>query len=115
MAERGGVEDVARTVAFLGGVTRWRELRDAHPARLVREAVAEGAVERAARNRYVLPAAGAQFRLAQSRTAALSHLSAAVHHGWKVKTVPTQAWLTVRRKRHLKPAQLVGVRPFWAE
>ena len=40
---------------------------------------------------------------AQSRSAVLSHLSAAVHHGWKVKTVPDAAWVTVRRHRRLRP------------
>lgn len=106
---------MAGTVAFLGGSAGLSELRAVHPARLVRRAVAEEAIVRAARNRYVLPSAPEQFRVAQSRSAVLSHLSAAVHLGWKVKTVPTETWLTVRRKRHLSPAQLVGVRPAWAE
>ncbi|WP_244929900.1 DUF559 domain-containing protein [Nocardioides sp. W7] len=30
-----------------------------------------------------------------------SHLSAAQHHGWAVKTVPDRPWVTVRRKRRL--------------
>jgi very-short-patch-repair endonuclease len=106
---------VAGTVAFLGGVTTWSELRAVHPARLIRHCVAEGAVVRAAKNRYVLPSAEEQFRIAQSRSAVLSHLSAAAHHGWRVKTVPSETWLTVRRQRHLSPAQLAGVRPAWAE
>ena len=106
---------MAGTVTFLGGVATLRELRAHHAVRLIRRAVSEGAVTRVAKNRYVLPSAQAQFQVAQSRSAVLSHLSAAVHHGWKVKTVPSETWLTVRRKRHLRPAQLVGVRPSWAE
>jgi len=106
---------VAGTVGFLGGVATLRELRAEHTARLVRRAVSEGAVLRVAKNRYVLPSAQDQFLVAQSRSAVLSHLSAAVHHGWKVKTVPSDTWLTVRRKRHLRPSQLLGVRPSWAD
>lgn len=102
-------------MAFLGGVASLRELRAAHTARLVRRAVGDGVVLRVARNRYVLPSARDQFQVAQSRSAVLSHLSAAVHHGWKVKTVPTATWITVRRKRHLRPSQLLGIRPSWAE
>ena len=115
MRTRGKTTEVARTVAFLGGVATLAELRAAHAVRLVRRAVSEGTVIRVSKNRYVLPSAPEQFRVAQSRSAVLSHLSAAVHHGWKVKTVPTETWLTVRRKRHLHPAQLLGVRPSWAE
>ncbi len=106
---------MAGSVAFLGGVTTLRELRARHTVRLIRRAVSDGAVLRVAKNRYVLPSAQDQFRVAQSRSAVLSHLSAAVHHGWKVKTVPSETWLTVRRKRHLRPSQLLGVRPSWAE
>jgi very-short-patch-repair endonuclease len=115
MVERGGVDDVADTVAFLGGVTRWRELRVVHPARLIRRSVAVGVVVRAAKGRYVLPSATEQLRVAQSRSAVLSHLSAAVHQGWKVKTVPVDTWLTVPRKRHLTPEQLEGACPRWAD
>ncbi len=115
MRRGGAVDDVAGTVAFLGGVATWGELRAFHPVRLVRRSVAEEVVVRAAKNRYVLPTAEEQFRVAQSRSAVVSHLSAAAHHGWKVKTVPSTTWLTVRRKRHLSAAQLAGVRPAWAE
>ena len=62
----------------------------------------------------MLPSTAAQLALAQARSAALSHLSAAVHHGWKVKTVPDVAWITVPRNRHLRDTQRVGVRPHHA-
>jgi very-short-patch-repair endonuclease len=72
-------------------------------------------VVRAAKGRYVLPSATDQLRAAQSRSAVLSHLSAAVHHGWRVKTVPADTWITVPRKRHLTPDQLEGACPRWAD
>lgn len=110
-----GIDEVAETVRFLGGVATWRLLRVVHPARLIRRATTAGTVLRPAPGRYVLPSASEHLRIAQSRGATLSHLSAAQHHGWAVKTVPIDAWITVRRKRHLRPEQLVGVRPRWAD
>ncbi|MFL6080075.1 MAG: DUF559 domain-containing protein [Ornithinibacter sp.] len=115
MRQRGKTKDVAETVIRLGGVTVWSELRAAHPARLIRRSVVDGTVVRATKGRYVLPSTAAQLAIAQSRSAALSHVSAAVHHGWKVKTVPDAAWVTVPRNRRLREKQRVGIRPHHAE
>jgi very-short-patch-repair endonuclease len=106
---------VARTVALLGGVATWRDLRVEHPARLVRRAAADGAVVRAGQGRYLLPTTSEHLRTAQSLGATLSHLSAAQSHGWAVKTVPERAWVTVRHKRHLLPHQRPLVVPRWAD
>lgn len=115
MGTASGAHRVAGTVAFLGGVSTWAELRLHHPARRIRRAVGAGTVVRATRGRYVLPVAAEHLATAQSRSAVLSHLSAAVHHGWKVKTVPADAWVTVPRTRHLLAEQRVGVVPRWGE
>lgn len=106
---------MAETVTRVGGVTVWRELRAVHPARLIRRSVDAGSIVRATKGRYVLPSTAAHLAVAQSRSAALSHVSAAVHHGWKVKTVPDAAWITVPRNRRLREAQRAGVRPHHAE
>lgn len=113
--ERGTVADVVDTVAFFGGVTTWPLLRVVHPARLIRHATATGAIVRPGRGRYVLPSASAHLRTSQARAATLSHLSAAQHHGWAVKTVPDSAWVTVRRTRHLRAGERVGIIPRWAD
>jgi very-short-patch-repair endonuclease len=115
MQERGTTAEVAETVAFLGGVATWRVLRVVHPARLIRRAVDTGVVVRPGHGRYVLPAASAQLRVAQSIGATVSHLSAAQQHGWPVKTVPERAWVTVRHKRHLREGQRADVIPRWAD
>ncbi len=115
MRKRGKTNDVAQTVIRLGGVAVWSELRAAHSARLIRRSVEDDAVVRATKGRYVLPSTAAHLALAQSRSAALSHVSAAVHHGWKVKTVPDAAWVTVPRNRRLREQQRVGIRPHHAE
>lgn len=115
MGAQSAAGSVAGTVRSLGGIATWRELRSSHPRRRILRAVSDGAVVRASKGRYVLPAASAHFTTAQSRTAALSHLSAAVHHGWKVKTVPDSVWLTVPRNRKIRADQRDGIRPHWNE
>ena len=55
-----------------------------------------------------------QLRQAEAFSGTLSHLSAAVHHGWKVKNPPSEAWVTVPRKRHLRMA-VDGVQVRWAD
>lgn len=110
-----GVDDVAETVRLLGGVTTWPALREVHPARLIRRATTAGVVVRPGRGRYVLPTASEHLSRSQSRGATLSHLSAALHHGWAAKTVPEHAWVTVRRRRHLRPGELTGIVPRWAD
>jgi very-short-patch-repair endonuclease len=115
MGTGGGAAGVAGNVRRLGGVATWRELRVSHPRRRILRAARGGAIIRASKGRYILPTASAHFTSAQSRTAVLSHLSAAVHHGWKVKTVPDVAWVTVRRKRRLRPGQRDGIRPHYAD
>ncbi len=111
---RGTTTDVADTITFLGGVSTWGELRVVHPARLIRHAVTAETVVRATRGRYVLPTTAQHLSTAQSRSAVLSHLSAAAHHGWKVKVVPDAAWITVPGNRRLRAPQRVGVVPRWA-
>lgn len=107
--------EVAQTIAFHGGVTTWPELRRTHAARRIRRAVAQGSVIRATRGRYILPSATQHLATAQSRSAVLSHLSAAAHLGWKVKTVPAVAWVTVPRNRKVRAEQRDGIRPHWNE
>ena len=109
-------DDVAETVAFLGGIAGWRELRDVHPARLIRRLgrrrCGASAPRRAGTSCRPPPQ---QLVTAQSRSATLSHVSAAVHHGWKVKAVPDAAWVTVPRNRRLRAEQRAGIRPRWAD
>lgn len=106
---------VAETLRRLGGCATWTEVRRVHSRRALTRAREAGTVVRTARGRYALPDVEAHRALAAARTATLSHLSAAMAHGWKVKTVPDVAWVTVRRKRHLRPDDLVGIRPHWTD
>ncbi len=107
--------EVAETVQMFGGVLTRRELVRVHGRVDVDRALRAGVLARVARGRYVLPGTAAHLATAHARTSTLSHLSAALHHGWKVKVVPDDAWVTVRRKRHLRETDLVGIVPHWAE
>ncbi len=109
------MQPVATTLNRLGGVGSWSELRSRHSARAVRSAVRRGEVVRVGRGRYTLPQVAAQRRSAVARTATLSHLSAAVHHGWKVAKPPDVAWVTVPRRRHLRHDLRDGICPHWAD
>ena len=53
------------------------------------------------RGRYVLPTLDEHRRVAVRHTAVLSHLSAAVVHGWALKWPPRRPWLTVPRRRRI--------------
>ncbi|HQA14741.1 MAG TPA: type IV toxin-antitoxin system AbiEi family antitoxin domain-containing protein [Ornithinibacter sp.] len=113
-ADTGGTT-IRQTLRRLGGVTTWKELRSSHPKRRILRAVRDGELVRASRGHYVLPTASAHVTAAQSCAGVLSHLSAAIHHGWKVKSPPGHAWVTVPRKRHVRKKQRHGIRPHHAD
>ncbi len=99
----------------LGGCATWSELRTYASERALRRATREGAILRVARGRYVLGSVTDHRRVAHQLAGAVSHLSAALAHGWKVKWVPDRPWVTVHRKRHLSPEQLATARIGWSD
>ena len=110
--------DPARAVTELtrlGGCATRRQLRRAVSARTVDAAVRGGAVLRVARGRYVLPLGEPHRRAAHRLGGTVSHLSAALAHGWAVKTPPAQPWVTVARHRHPDAAAREGVVLTWAD
>lgn len=98
----------------LGGVATWAELIAELGRAGLRRALDSGSIIRVGRGRYVIGAVSEHRRRAHGLTGVLSHLSAAVHHGWKVKLVPTEAWITVPRTRHVRGSR-EGVRLHWAD
>ena len=100
---------VAQTIERLGGWATRRELRKVHPRRAIERAVAEGAVVRVGRFRFTAPTTAKALQHAVRLDGHLSHLSAALHHGWKVKTVPTDTWVTIPRKRGAVECGTAGV------
>lgn len=103
------------TLGQLGGVATWGELATRCGARRVQRAVSAGHITRRARGRYVCAETDAHLATAHAMTATLSHLSAALEHGWNVKTVPELAEVTVRRGRRLTSQDRPKVTPHWRD
>lgn len=101
-------------ISRLGGVATWAEFIAEMGRAGLRRAFDYGSIIRVARGRYVIGAVSEHRRRAHGLTGVLSHLSAAVHHGWRVKLVPTEAWITVPRTRHVRGSR-EGVRLHWAD
>jgi very-short-patch-repair endonuclease len=93
--------DVVVALERLGGVGTTAQLRALCGRKRLARAVAEGRVLRLGRGRFALSDAQRDRRRAVELAGVTSHLSAAQHHGWKVKVPPSQAWITVPRNRKL--------------
>lgn len=91
--------DVVAALTRLGGTCSWRELRRAVPWRLIGPAVEAGVVRQVGNSTYALPAADAGRVAARLMTGVASHRTAALHWGWKVKTVPRLPDVTVPARR----------------
>src|SRR3954468_17910537 len=106
--ESGAVREersVAVAVERLGGVCTWRELRRTVPWRVIGPAVAAGQVLRHGHGVYALPNAAAAEVVALRLHAVVSHRSAALHWGWKVKAVPAHPDITIPANRKLRESQ----------
>lgn len=85
-------------VRLFGGVLDFGTLTMLVSRREIEAALADGSVVRLRRGRYGLSSEGARA-LAVSVRGHVSHLSAALHHGWKVKRVPERPSITIPRNR----------------
>lgn len=95
------MDTVEQAIRRLGGVATRAELRELASKRQLRRAVDDGVVLRPSRGRYVLAEVDAARALAHGLSAVVSHRSAALAHGWKVKTVPPLAEITVPQGRKI--------------
>lgn len=100
---------MAQTIGRRGGWCTWRDLRDAHPRRAIERALREGSIIKVARNRYTLPTTVGARQEALRVGGIVSHLSAALLHGWPVKTVPDDTWVTLPRRRGALRMDVGGV------
>ncbi|HWI43614.1 MAG TPA: hypothetical protein VNS81_08320 [Nocardioides sp.] len=94
----------------LGGTARRADLLSLVSRRSLRRALVERRVVRAGRDRYSLPAADQARRAAVLLNGYLTHLSAAVHHGWEVRAVPERPHVAIPRGRAARPTQVAEVR-----
>ncbi|HET8559271.1 MAG TPA: DUF559 domain-containing protein [Marmoricola sp.] len=102
--------DVVTALTRLGGVSTFRELERLVPRRAIASAVRSGHVVRVRRNVYVLPAVDEARRAAARAGGVVSHLSAALAHGLKVKRPPDRPMVTVARNRSPRDSGGIDVR-----
>ena len=105
--------EVSTVVAQCGGACSWGHLRTVASKRAIRAALADGAIGRVGKGRYVLPSIGEARALAIRLQATASHTTAALHWRWSVKQEPDEPHLTFPRGRKLRDAARDGIRRHW--
>ncbi|MEO7752879.1 MAG: hypothetical protein ABIS35_05645 [Terracoccus sp.] len=90
------------TLTQLGGVATRSELLAVTSRGAVRRALADGSVHRPRRGRYVLPQVDESRRVAHELSGVVALRSAALAHGWKVRTVPERPEVIVPRDRTVR-------------
>lgn len=106
-----GVEpdvDVAQVLAELGGVSTRARLVEATSRARVDAALREGLIAPAGPRRYTLPAVDEARRVAAALSGLLSLTSAALFHGWEVKSVPERPHVIVPRRRRVAADRRAG-------
>ena len=98
--------DPSEIVRLLGGVARWNEIECLVTRAQVDAELKSGAITRLRRGTYALGDLADVRARAQAAAGTVSHLSAAVDHGWKVKFPPERPTLTLPRTRTLPSAEL---------
>lgn len=104
--------DAKTALAELGGIATTAELLRLTTRRRLRTAVRRGDVVRWGR-RYALPGLEDAHLAAARLGGVVSHLSAAQHHGWKLKFPPPQPTITVPRRR--RQLDQKGLEVHWAD
>ncbi|MCW2816222.1 MAG: hypothetical protein JWN84_3677 [Nocardioides sp.] len=107
--------DAATALTRLGGVGSTSDVLSLTTRRSLRTALARGEVERLTRSRYGLVGVRGQRRTAAELAGTLSHLSAAQQHGWELKHVPEQTWVTVPRNRKVSREAQARCAVVWAD
>jgi very-short-patch-repair endonuclease len=97
------VAGVVEHLQGLGGVAGHRLLIDLTSRAELAGVLAAGDVVKIARGRYALATTDETTRLLVAAGGVLARASAAVHHGWAVKTVPTIPDVVVPRWRDVDP------------
>lgn len=95
------MESVVEVLTRMGGTATRRQLVAATSRTAVERCIAGGDVVRLARGRWALPACDDALAAASRASGIVSHTSAALLHGWEVKTVPEKPHVTVPRKRRV--------------
>lgn len=107
--------DVADILDRRGGLATRAELIAATTRADVDAALRDGSLRAVGRGRYASAQVAGQAAVAHGMTGVLCLTNAALHHGWKVKTVPPKPHVLVPRKRRVAPDLRTQVVPHWAD
>ncbi|MBB6629871.1 DUF559 domain-containing protein [Nocardioides sp. KIGAM211] len=107
--------DPVAALTQLGGVAGTRAVLALTTRRRLRTALRHGEVVRVARGGYALPAADEARVLAAELAGVVALRSAALHHGWAVKTVPPVPEVAIGARRRIAAERRVGVRVLWLD
>lgn len=88
-------------IRIFGGVARWNELEHLVTRAAVDAELATGAITRLCRGTYAIGDLDEVRAQARAAGGTVSHLSAALAHGWKVKLPPDRPTITLSRNRSL--------------
>ncbi|MCA0436356.1 MAG: DUF559 domain-containing protein [Actinobacteria bacterium] len=102
----GTIEAMRQVLAWQGGVATRGELVTVGSPALLTRAVREGQIDRVGQGRYVLPDIADARRAAAAAHGAVSHLSAAIAHGWEVLREPDRCHVTLPRGKSLPVTNL---------
>ena len=103
----------AEIIRLLGGVARWNEIECLVTRAQLEAQLADGSISRVRRGTYALGNISEVRALAEQVGGTVSHLSAALEHGWKVKFPPAKPTITLGRNRSLPSGELADV--FWSD
>ena len=97
-------------IRLLGGVARWNELEHVVTRPAIDAELETGAITRLCRGTYAVGDLDEVRARARAVAGTVSHLSAAIHHGWKVKLPPEKPTITLPRNRSLPDDGALDVR-----
>ena len=97
-----------------GGTATFAELRAFVSGRAIRGALADGVIRRIAKGVYAMPPAADPLAAARAQGGIVSHLSAAVLHGFSVLDLPAKPHITVPRGQHRRLSS-VDCELHWAD
>ncbi|MFI5711023.1 DUF559 domain-containing protein [Kribbella sp. NPDC051620] len=105
---------VVQLIRLSGGTATFAELRASASGRAIRKALAAGSIQRVAKGVYALPPAGDPDAAARAQGGVVSHLSAAILHGFDVLEAPPATQVTVPRGQHRR-ASTLACHLHWAD
>lgn len=99
----------------MGGLASFGQLAALCPRSEIAARLADGCIVRDSHGRYALPEVDVSRRQAHALNGTVSHTSAALLWGWKVKEVPDKPHITFPRRRNVPAASQRSCIPHWAD